>query len=74
MTPLSFLNEGTRARITRVTGGRSVLAKLMAIGLVPGSELKVIRNQMAGPLIVAVGDTQLALGRGLAMKILVEVE
>jgi len=74
MTPLSFLGEGTRARIVRITGGSGALAKLTAIGLLPGREVKVVRNQMTGPMIVAVGDTQLALGRGLATKILVEVE
>ncbi|NJE10571.1 FeoA family protein [Thermococcus sp. MAR1] len=74
MAPLSFLNEGAKARIVQIVGGKGVFARLTALGLVPGREVRVVRNQMAGPLIVAVDDTQIALGRGLAMKILVEVE
>ncbi|NJF24636.1 FeoA family protein [Thermococcus sp. Bubb.Bath] len=74
MMPLAFVEEGRRAVIRGIAGGRGVLLRLTELGLSPGSEVVVVRNQMAGPMMVAVRGTQLALGRGLAMKIQVEVE
>lgn len=74
MLSLAFLGEGNRARIIRVLGGRGMVGRLTTMGLLPGREVVVVRNQMAGPLIVSVRGSQLALGRGLAMRILVEVE
>ncbi len=74
MVPLAFLDEGARGKIVRITGGHGILARLTAMGFGPGREVKVVRNQMAGPLLVASGDVQVAIGRGMAMKILVEVE
>lgn len=53
--------------------GRGVIHRLAELGLSPGTEVVVVRNQMAGPMMVTVRGTQLALGRGLAMKIQVEV-
>ena len=42
------------------------------MGFTPGARLRVIQNRGRGPLIVAVRDTRVALGRGEAEKILVE--
>jgi Fe2+ transport system protein FeoA len=39
------------------------------MGLVPGCELQVLRNCGHGPFIVAIRDTRIVLGRGMAMKI-----
>jgi len=42
------------------------------MGMVPGCEIEVLRNSGHGPFIVAVRDTRVVLGRGMAMKIEVE--
>ncbi|BAD84904.1 iron(II) transport protein A [Thermococcus kodakarensis KOD1] len=73
MMPLAFVEEGRRAVIRGIAGGRGVIHRLAELGLSPGTEVVVVRNQMAGPMMVTVRGTQLALGRGLAMKIQVEV-
>ncbi len=69
--PLSTLPPGTRARIVSVIGGRGAVRRAMEMGLVPGAIVEVVSNN-AGPLIVRVSGTMIALGRGLAHKILVE--
>jgi len=53
-------------------GGHHFLSRLASLGFVPGARLKVIQNYGHGPLIVRLMDTQVALGRGEADKILVE--
>lgn len=68
---LVFIEEGMRARIVDLFGGRGLARRLMEMGLSPGSEVRVIRNSF-GPMIVEVRGVRLALGRGLASKILVE--
>lgn len=53
--------------------GGGLARKLIDLGLKPGKEVSVIRNQMSGPIIVSLnGGGQIAIGRGLASKIYVE--
>ncbi|HIE22813.1 MAG TPA: ferrous iron transport protein A [Candidatus Korarchaeota archaeon] len=68
---MAFIREGKKARIVDIFGGRGIVRRLMEIGLSPGSEVMVIRNSL-GPMIIEVRGVRLALGRGLASKILVE--
>jgi len=47
--------------------------RLMDMGLTPGTKVMVLRSApFHGPILVSVRGTRLALGRGLAEKILVE--
>lgn len=51
---------------------RQVVRRLCALGLTPGTVVRVIREQDGGPILIQVRDSKLALGRGLTHKILVE--
>ncbi len=51
---------------------RQVVRRLCALGLTPGTGVRDIREQDGGPILIQVRDSKLALGRGLAHKILVE--
>jgi len=66
---LSRLADGTRARLARVDAGLGLRARLMAMGLRPGVEVKVVSNRGAGPFVVAAGSTRIVLGRGMAHKV-----
>jgi len=68
---LAFLQEGKKARVIDIFGGRGMVRRLMEMGLSPGSEVTVVRNSL-GPMIVEVRGVRLALGRGLASRIVVE--
>ena len=55
--------------------GRRLFAKLTQIGLHPGDSLRVLRiAPMGGPVLVEINGREVALGRGVAQKIFVEVE
>ncbi len=69
---LSAVPGGESARIRRLAGGQAFLSRLAPLGFIPGARLRVIQNPGRGPLLVAVRDTRVALGRGEADKILVE--
>jgi ferrous iron transport protein B len=65
------LQPGKTAVIRRLGGGRKVLQRLAALGFTPGAEVKVLRNDDHGPLLVSLRGSQVALGRGEAALIFV---
>jgi ferrous iron transport protein A len=74
VTDLERLPKGARARILRVEGGHGVERKLEDIGLRPGKEVRKVSSQlMAGPVTVLVDGRQVAMGRGIARRVRVEV-
>jgi len=75
LTQLSHLRPGERARVAFIRGGGSATQRIMDMGLCPGTGLKVDNAApFNGPIQVSVRETSLALGRGLADKVFVEVE
>ncbi len=73
LIPLSMLGPGERGVVVDMRGGRGIRGRLSAMGLVPGVQVSVVNNGgNAGPLIVAIMDTRLALGRRMAHRILVQ--
>lgn len=50
--------------------GEGCRARLASLGITPGVRIRVLRNA-GGPLLLEVRGSRLALGRGIASKILV---
>jgi Fe2+ transport system protein FeoA len=73
LVPLTTLTPGQRARLVRIEAGHQVVHRMSELGLTPGVELVVFQRNSRGPLLIAVRDTRLALGRGMADKVLVEL-
>jgi len=71
MMPLSMASKDKLLEIVNIMGGRNVKQRLSALGLYPGSVIKIVTNDFGGPLIVEVNNTKIAIGRGMAQKILV---
>ena len=72
MTPLSLAPTGEPMTIVDVLGGRGLRHRLNDMGLVPGTVVEVLQSLGHGPVILAVGDSRLVLGRGVSHKVLVE--
>jgi Fe2+ transport system protein FeoA len=68
--PLSDVDEGRRVTVRAVYGGHRLVARLAAMGLMPGAGIVVLRNA-GGPFLLAVKGSRIAVGRGMAHKILV---
>lgn len=56
----------------RFEGGYGAMNRLADMGLFPGERLKVLQNTGMGPVTVLIKGTKVALGYGLASKIIVK--
>ncbi|HIC88730.1 MAG TPA: ferrous iron transport protein A [Anaerolineae bacterium] len=74
IVPLDVLAPGARALVHQLQGGHRFISRMAAMGFTPGAEIVIVQNYRRGPLIVAIRDTHIALGRGEAKRVLVEVE
>jgi len=68
---LDRLNPGMRAVVSELRGGRGFASRLAGMGITVGCQIEVLQNPAHGSLLVLVRDTRIALGRGVASKILV---
>ncbi len=71
LMPLAAAQEGERGIVEEFTGGSGAQLRLATLGLKKGDQVEVITNSGQGQLIVAVNATRIAMGRGIARKILV---
>ena len=72
MMPLAMCQEGEEAKIRCVYCGQSLKKRLCELGLYDGTTVKVIKNDVSGPIIIQVKDSKLVIGRGQANKIMTQ--
>ena len=73
LLPLVMVTEGETVTLRAIYGGLGVNKRLAEMGLVPDTEITVIKNNRPGGLILQVKDSKLCLGHGVAHKIQVEL-
>lgn len=69
---LDQIPKDAHAVVRQLRGGGELVHRLAAMGLTVGAQLVVLQNTGRGPMLVSVRDTRIALGRGEAIKVLVE--
>jgi ferrous iron transport protein A len=69
--PLAMAGEGERVKIVGVNGGKNLIKRLIAMGMIEDTELKVLQRQRGSGLVVACGEKRLALGTCMVNKIMV---
>ena len=74
MQTLSKMKAGEEGVIRKIEGGYGFQRRLTYLGLRIGKIVKKITSEpLRGPIVVEVDRTCIAIGRGVAEKILVEV-
>lgn len=69
---LSDLSINEEAEIVEIRGGRGMQARLRALGLAEGQRVKKLsRVGLGGPVVILVNRAQVAIGRGMARRIIV---
>jgi len=75
MVDLTQLKEGESGIVMRIDGGFGLTRRLESLGLRVGKRVTKVSSQlMRGPLTVRIGNSQIAIGFGMAKKITVQVE
>ena len=70
--PLAMATAGEKVRLENIRGGENLVHRLTAMGMTPGVELSIVQDS-GGPLLISVRDTRIALGRGMAQKVMVSL-
>ncbi len=69
------MKERQKGRVLEISGGSVFANRMMSMGIYAGREvIKVSHFALKGPVTIKVGRSVLALGHGMAAKIVVEVE
>ena len=72
---LTQLREGQSGRVVIISGGHGLIRRLESLGVRVGKKVtKVSAQFMRGPVTVRIDGFQVALGFGMARKVLVEIE
>jgi len=68
------MKNGQHGTVLRIEGGHSLIDRLNALGVRPGKKITRIGAMiMRGPVTVKVGSCQVAMGFGMAGKVVVEL-
>jgi ferrous iron transport protein A len=72
---LEKVPAGRKVRVKYILGGWNAASRLASMGIVKGAEIEVVKNDLNypwTPLIIRVNGVEIALGRGIASKVMVE--
>lgn len=72
---LPKMKAGQTGKVIDITGGQGVVNKLTALGIRPGQTVTKRDSVFArGPVVVKVNSAEVAIGYGMAQKVVIEVE
>ncbi|MBW2989320.1 ferrous iron transport protein A [Candidatus Woesearchaeota archaeon] len=72
---LSRVKSGRSGKVKMIEGGCGMQRKLSSIGIREGKSIKVVSSYpFRGPMVIKAGSTEVAIGRGMANKIIVDAE
>jgi Fe2+ transport system protein FeoA len=75
MMTLDTVDTRRQARVILIEGGHGVWSHLNTLGIHIGDWLTVVeRAPFRGPILVEVNGTRVAIGRGVANKVKVEID
>jgi len=70
---LAEMRTGQTGTVVGVLGGHGLIQRLDALGIRPGKKVtKLSSTLFRGPVMLRVNNTQVAVGFGMARKIIVE--
>lgn len=73
MITLNQLDKLKIGKVIEIKGGHGLRNKLDGLGIREGCIIKKISKiGTAGPVVIKIGNTQIAIGKGMAEKIIIE--
>lgn len=72
--PLCRMEAGQSGIVVQIQGGQGMLNRLGALGIRPGRRVTKVGSMfMRGPVTVQVGNARVAIGFGMAKRIVVDL-
>jgi len=72
---LDSIRESQKVKVISILGGWGLRQRLGCLGIHPGDEIIIRKSAiMRGPILISVHGNQVALGRGVARRVVVEAE
>ncbi len=69
------MQTGQSGTVIQVVGGRGLINRLSALGIRPSQRVTMVSSMfMRGPVTIEVDGAQVAIGFGMASRIIVELE
>lgn len=74
MPTLDQVQEGKKVKVIKIKSGLRLRHRLAEIGIHPGDIVGIVKISVwGGPILIGIEDTEVAIGRGVAQKLEVEV-
>jgi ferrous iron transport protein A len=74
-TTLALMRAGQSGTVVQLQGGHGLVNRLNALGIMPGKRIaKISATLMRGPVTVEVDRVRVAIGFGMASRILVQLD
>ncbi len=71
---LDQMKPGQSGIILSIDGGHGIVMRLNTMGIIPGKKITKISSQlMRGPVMIEIDRTRVALGFGMAKRILLQL-
>jgi len=71
---LRQMQAGQSGTVAQIQGGHGLINRLSALGIRPGKKITKVGSMfMRGPVTVQLDSTQVAIGFGMANKVIVEL-
>ena len=69
------MQRGQSGRVLQIQGGHGMVNRLSALGIMPGKKITKISSMlMRGPVTIEVDRVQVAIGFGMANRIIIELD
>jgi ferrous iron transport protein A len=69
------MRTGERGTVFKIQGGIGLKRRLEAMGIRPGvTIMKMTGSPLGGPVVIRIGSMRLAIGCGMAGKVIVDLE
>ena len=74
-TTLVRMKHGQSGIVVQIQGGRGLVNRLNALGIIPGKRITKLSSMlMRGPVTIEVDRVQVAIGFGMANRVIVKLD
>lgn len=75
MQSLTKFNRGDKVKVIKINAGKRATQRLITMGIVPGNVIEIKRvSSLGGPVLISSKGSEIAIGFGLASKVIGEKE